>query len=137
MTLVVKTLVSAETIRDGGSLAAFFRDHYDAEWILFLELRQAFHEGQVEMLGFAEPVLIDASPESRPMDTSGRIHSVLSGPRRQLTWQEAQTITIQLAKGSASLTEWGAEALKELCGAVARQGELAPGTERFARTFKL
>ncbi|WP_316170017.1 hypothetical protein [Bradyrhizobium sp. SZCCHNRI1058] len=41
----VKTLVHAEMIRDGGSLAAEFLDDRDVEWILFLPLRQVNQEG--------------------------------------------------------------------------------------------
>ena len=54
MAVVVKNLISAETTRDGGSLAASFRDEHDVVWILFLKLRQVFHEGQVERLGLRD-----------------------------------------------------------------------------------
>jgi hypothetical protein len=134
MALIVKTLVSAETIRDGGSLATSFRDEQGADWILFLPLRKAFHEGQLEKLGFEDPVLIDGAPESRPADTSGRVYSVLSGPSSLLNWQEAQALTAQFITHAAALDEWAAGALNELCVAVASEGRLPLGMERFIST---
>jgi hypothetical protein len=136
MALIVKTLVSAETIRDGGSLSASFRDDRDAHWILLLPLRKAFDEGQLERLGFEQPVLIDAAPESRPADTPVRVYSVLSGPSSLLTWQEAQALTAQFTTHAAALDEWAAGALGDVCAVVASKGQLPPDMERFLGTSK-
>ena len=130
MALIVKTLVSAETIRDGGSLAASFRDDRDADWILLLSLRKAFYEGQLERLGFERPLLIDAAPESRPADTPDRVYSVLSGPSSLITWREAQALTAQFTTHAAALNERAAEALDDLCAVVASKGQLPRDTER-------
>ncbi|MGJ5024242.1 hypothetical protein [Bradyrhizobium sp. SZCCHNS3002] len=127
----VKTLLGAEMIRDGGSLAVSFCDERDAEWIVFLPFRSINHGDRMERLGFDEPLLIDASPDNRPAVSPGIQYSKLSGPNQTLTWVEAQALTMQFAARSAELGQRAAECLKMLCFAVDRQGELPPGMDRF------
>ena len=134
MALTVKALTGAETIRDGGLLAAFFRDEDGEDWILLLPLRQASHDGQWKKLGFDDPLLIDAAPERRPSDTPKQIYSVLSGPSSSLTWPEAQALTAQFVAHSTTLGEQAGAALSDLCAVVASNGKLPPGMARFVAT---
>ncbi|MGJ5151349.1 hypothetical protein [Bradyrhizobium sp. HKCCYLR1023] len=127
----VKTLVHAEMIRDGGSLAAEFLDDRDVEWILFLPLRQVNQEGRMERLGFDEPVLIDASPDKRPAGTPGITYSKLSGPSYPLSWAQAQELTAQFARCSSTLNERAASSLTKLCFAIGHDGKLPQDMERF------
>jgi hypothetical protein len=137
MALMVKMLASAEVIRDGGSLAASFCDERGAKWILFLRLRRAVGEGEVENLGFEKPVLINAATENRPNDTPDRTHSILSGPSVPLSWQEAQALVTQFMTHSAMLSETAQRALSALRIAMDCEGELPPGMERLVSSFKL
>src|SRR5687768_11751675 len=104
MAPVVKTVLGVEMIRDGGSLTATFLDEHGSKWVLFLKIDLAHHDSRVERRGFKEPVLIDADPAKRPMDTEGRIYSELSGPACQVTWEDAQALVAQIAKLPTELT---------------------------------
>ncbi|WP_257167538.1 hypothetical protein [Bradyrhizobium sp. SRS-191] len=129
----VNTLLGAEMIRDGGSLAVSFCDERNAEWIVFLPLRSIDHGDRMERLGFDEPLLIDASPENRPADSPGIQYSKLSGLSQTLSWVEAQALALELAARSAELDQRAAEYLTMLCFAINRQGELPPSMDRFLR----
>jgi hypothetical protein len=133
----VKTMLHAETIRDGGSLAATFRSDDGAKWILFLQIRQAVHDTEVERPGFKAPVLIDADPTKRPMDAEHVIRSELPGPTRELTWEEAQTLVEQIADLAPALDEWAQRALSHLRFAVGTRGGLPPDVARSAPTFSI
>jgi hypothetical protein len=122
MAPVVKTVLGVETIRDGGSLAARFLDEHGSKWILFLKIDLAHHESGVETLGFKEPMLIDADPAKRPMNTERRIYSELSGPAHQLTWEDAQVLVAQIAKLPTEPTEWATRSLNQLRIAVDSRG---------------
>lgn len=127
---IVKAVLGVETIRDGGSLAASFLDEHGSKWILFLKIDQVLHDTSVESRGFKEPVLIDADPAKRPMDTEGRTYSELSGPAYQLTWEIAQAVVAQIANLPTDLSEWGERSLDDLRFAVDSRGDLAPDMAR-------
>ncbi|UVC07237.1 hypothetical protein IHQ71_18705 [Rhizobium sp. TH2] len=120
----IKSLVGAETIRDGGSLAASFLDEHDGRWILFLKLRCKFGNGQIEKFGFDEPVLIDARAESRPPNTPSIIHSSLAGPYSSLSWREARELTSRFSEQASNLDEWASKAFTEICMVIASEGKL-------------
>ena len=113
-------------IRDGGSLAAKFRDEEVSKWILFLKIDQVHHESRVERLGFKEPVLIDADPAKRPIDIEGLIYSELSGPAHPLTWEEAEALVGQIAGLANTLTEHATRSLNQLRIVVESRGGLPP-----------
>jgi hypothetical protein len=131
MALTVKSLLDVEMIRDGGSLAATFCDEVGSKWILLLEIDQISHESEVETLGFKKPVLIDADPAKRPMDTEGRIYSALSGPAYSLTWEEAEALVGQITE-LATLAERAARYLNQFRIAIDSRGGLPPDMARFS-----
>jgi hypothetical protein len=120
---VIRTVLGVETIRDGGSLAAKFLDEHGSKWILFLKVDLAQHDSRADRRGFKEPVLIDADPAKRPMDTEDRIYSELSGPAYQLTWEDAQALVAQIAKLPTELTEWATRSFDDLRSAVDSRGD--------------
>src|SRR4030095_3550303 len=130
MAPVVRTVLGVETIRDGGSLAAKFLDEHGSKWILFLKIDLAHHDGRIERRGFKEPVLIDADPAKRPMDTEDRKYSELSGPACQLTWEDAQAVVAQIAKLPTELNEWATRSLDRLRIAVGSRGDFPPDMAR-------
>ncbi len=140
MVPTVKALLDVETIRDGGSLAAFFLDDEGQKWILFLGVDLRFHqgsndnEGWVERMGFKQPLLIDADPAKRPADTHYVSHSELSGPASPLAWEDAKALVGQLSELATTLNRWASEAFDHLVIAVDSRGGLRPGTPRFAPT---
>ncbi len=123
MAPIVKTVLGVETIRDGGSLAATFLDEHGSKWILFLKVDLVPHDSSVDRRGFKQPVLIDADPAKRPMDTEDRIYSELSGPAYQLTWEDAQALVGQVAKLATELTEWATRSLDDLRSAIDSRGD--------------
>lgn len=142
MALTVQSLLDAETIRDGGSLAATFLDTDGSKWVLFLTIEQVQHDisetrGFVEKLGFKEPRLFYADPAKRPADTENCVYGDLSGPHHPITWEEAGALVGQITKLPNSLDKWASEALGHLVFAVDNQGGLPPDRARLAPTRRL
>jgi hypothetical protein len=126
MVPIVKSVVDANMIRDGGSLTATFHDPDGSEWILLLQIKQVSHPDRVERLGFTAPVLIDADPAKRPMHAENHIVSERRGPSCQLSWEEAEALVGQMTALATTLNTWAASSLRQLRTAVESRGAPPP-----------
>ena len=104
---------SVEMVRDGGSLAAIFQGSNGAEyWLLFKVNLRELPSGEVERLGYANPVVFERQV----------------GDETEISWQHAKVLLNQMRPALREEThrKW----LAVMCATAETSGQLPSEVER-------
>src|ERR1035438_2404128 len=133
----VRSFISVEMIRDGGSFAATFESSDANRYILFTKIlfadvgapkedENGYHQER-ELIGYDEPVIIECDPAKRPQDTEKVRYSELSGPRSRIHWDQASKIIGKIGDLAHGLSPIEADWLKRMTAIVEGDGRPPSG----------
>jgi len=97
----IDLVLSVETIRDGGSLAAIFQGSNGSKYWLFFEIKtHRLSSGEVERLGYKDPVIVERQV-GVPMGTSWRHAQILLNQLRPLVRDDSSLKCLEIMEATA------------------------------------